>query len=187
MVNNETAEIMNRQAYQIPLYVCFPVPALLLLTLPFLPESPRWLLHHHRPEEALQSLRFFRHGAYDEVAVLQEFEEMKSVAAREAESTKDWRLMFELFRGTNLRRTIICVGVTSANAGVGAMFILSFGTYFFSIVSPYPSLLICRDRSNIRHRPRSVNLSCGPSSRTAWVWRASSCHGFWCNESDTDA
>ena len=122
-------------AYQIPLYVCFPIPAFLVLTLPFLPESPRWLLHHNRPEEALKSLRFFRKGAYDEVAVQQEFEEMRMIAAREAESQKDWRLMLELFRGPNLRRTIVSVGVTSANAGVGAMFILSFGTYFLKIVS----------------------------------------------------
>jgi hypothetical protein len=125
----------GREAYQIPLYVCFPAPAILILTLPFLPESPRWLLNHHRPEEALRSLRFLRRGAYDEVALQQEFEEMKAVAAREAETQKNWRLIFELFKGPNLRRTIICVGVGTANAGVGAMFILAFGTYFFSIVS----------------------------------------------------
>jgi len=135
VVNNFTEHMHSRMAYQIPLYVCFPIPALLVLTMPFLPESPRWLLHRNRPEEALKSLRFFRKGAYDEVAVLQEFEEMKLVAAREAETEKDWRLMLELFRGTNLRRTIISVGVTSANAGVGAMFILSFGTYFLKVVS----------------------------------------------------
>ncbi|KAK4041877.1 sugar porter family MFS transporter [Parachaetomium inaequale] len=133
IVNKATADIMSRQAYQIPLYACFPAPAILILTLPFLPESPRWLLNHGRPEDALHSLRFLRKGAYDEVALQQEFEEMKAIAAREAETQKDWRLIFELFRGTNLRRTIICVGVGTANAGVGAMFILAFGTYFFKI------------------------------------------------------
>lgn len=125
----------SRDAYQIPLYVCFPIPALLIISLPFMPESPRWLLHHYRPEEALKSLRAFRKGAYDEISLLQEFEEMKTIAEREAKTEKDWRLMLDLFRGPNLRRTIICVGVTSVNSGVGAMFILSFGTYFFNIVS----------------------------------------------------
>ena len=127
---------MSRQAYQIPLYACFPAPAILFLTLPLIHESPRWLLNHGRPTEALASLRFLRKGAYDEVALQQEFEEMKAVAAREAETQKDWRLIFELFRGHNLRRTIICVGVGTANAGVGAMFILAFGTYFFKTVRP---------------------------------------------------
>jgi MFS family permease len=131
VINKQTADMMSREAYRIPLYVCFPAPAILILTLPFIHESPRWLLNHGRPEEALRSLRFLRKGAYDEVAVQQEFEEMKAIAAREAETQKDWRLIFELFRGTNLRRTMICVGVGTANAGVGAMFILAFGTYFF--------------------------------------------------------
>ncbi|PGG97440.1 hypothetical protein AJ79_09201 [Helicocarpus griseus UAMH5409] len=133
VINNETNDIMSRKAYQIPLYICYPAPAILILTLPFLPETPRWLLQHNRPEEALKSLRFFRKGAYDEVALQQEFEAMKSIARREAEVKNDWRLFFELFKGTNLRRTIIAVSVGTANAGVGAMFILSFGTYFFKV------------------------------------------------------
>lgn len=132
-INKSTSEMLSRSSYQIPLYVCFPAPVILLLTLWFLPESPRWLINNNRPEEALKSLRWLRKGAYDEVALQQEFEEMRAVAAREAETTKDWRLIFELFKGTNLRRTMICVGVGTANAGVGAMFILAFGTYFFKV------------------------------------------------------
>ncbi|EER29321.1 hypothetical protein D8B26_008044 [Coccidioides posadasii str. Silveira] len=135
VINHRTNHIMSRKAYQIPLYVCYPAPIILILTLPFLPESPRWLLHHGKTEEALRSLRFFRKGAYDEVAVQQEFEEMKAIARREAEARKDWRLFFELFKGHNLRRTIIAVGVGTANAGVGAMFILAFGTYFFRVAN----------------------------------------------------
>jgi len=121
---------MNREAYQIPLYACLPAPVILCLTLHFIPESPRWLINRGKPEQALKSLRWLRKGAYDEVALQQEFEEMKAIAAREAETRNDWRLFFELFKGTNLRRTMICVGVGTANAGVGAMFILAFGTYF---------------------------------------------------------
>ncbi|KAB5546801.1 sugar porter family MFS transporter [Coniochaeta sp. 2T2.1] len=133
VINKFTAEITSRQAYQIPLYACFPAPAILLLTLHFVPESPRWLLNHGKPEQALKSLRTLRKGAYDEVALQQEWEEMKAIAARESETKNDWRLFFELFKGTNLRRTIICVGVGTANAGVGAMFILAFGTYFLKM------------------------------------------------------
>lgn len=126
---------MSRQAYQIPLYVCYPAPVILILTLPFFPETPRWLLHHEKHEEALRSLQFFRKGAYDEVALQQEFEEMKAAARREMEVQTSWRTFFELFRGPNLRRTMIAVGVGTANAGVGGMFILAFGTYFFQVVS----------------------------------------------------
>ncbi|EXJ72929.1 uncharacterized protein A1O5_04078 [Cladophialophora psammophila CBS 110553] len=145
VINNATADLMSRKAYQIPLYICFVPLVILIFTLPFLPESPRWLLHHHRPEEALRSLRFFRKGAYDELALNQEFEAMKEIADREAESQKDWRLIFELFRGHNLRRTIICVGVGTANAGVGAMFILAFGTYFIKMADvgdPFKMIIV---------------------------------------------
>jgi hypothetical protein len=135
VINKFTTVIMSRLAYQIPLYVCFGSPVFLLVTLPFLPESPRWLLTHGRPDEAMKSLRFFRKGAYDEIALQQEYEEMQHIAEREAEHSRDWTLFFELFKGTNLRRTIICVGTGTANAGVGAMFILAFGTYFFQTVS----------------------------------------------------
>lgn len=120
----------SRSSYQIPLYACLPAPAFFLFTLHFVPESPRWLLHHSQPERALKSLRWLRKGVYNEVALQQEFEEMRAIVAREAETKNDWRLVFELFKGTNLRRTMICVGVGTANAGVGAMFILAFGTYF---------------------------------------------------------
>ena len=135
VINDRTHAMLSRLAYQIPLYICFPAPVILIFTLPFLPESPRWLLNHGKPEEALKSLRFLRKGAYDEVAVLQEFEEMRMAQAQqsEAEKAQNWRLALEMFRGDNLRRTIICVGVGTANAGVGAMFVLAFGTYFFGV------------------------------------------------------
>ncbi|KAF9886737.1 hypothetical protein FE257_011114 [Aspergillus nanangensis] len=133
VINHATSEMLSRKAYQIPLYACFAAPVILIVTLPFLPESPRWLLHHQQEEKALQSLRFFREGACDEIRIQQEFEEMKAIASRESDSPRDWRLFLEIFKGHNLRRTVISVGVGTANAGVGAMFVLAFGTYFFAI------------------------------------------------------
>ncbi|KAJ5827168.1 sugar porter (SP) family MFS transporter [Penicillium robsamsonii] len=133
VVNNKTASIMSRQAYQIPLYICYPAPVILILTLPFFPETPRWLLHRGKPDEAFRSLQFFRRGTYDEVALREEFEEMKAAARRQREVQTSWITFFKLFRGPNLRRTMVAVGVGTTNAAIGAMFVLAFGTYFFEV------------------------------------------------------
>lgn len=34
--------MMSRKAYQIPLCICFVAPVILCVTLPFIPESPRY-------------------------------------------------------------------------------------------------------------------------------------------------
>jgi SP family sugar:H+ symporter-like MFS transporter len=163
--------MMSRAAYQIPLYVCYPAPAILILTLPFLHESPRWLLQHGKPEAALRSLQFFRKGVYDEVALQQEYEEMRAAAARtiDNENSKGWLMFFEVFRGSNLRRTIIAVAVGTANAGIGAMFILAFGTYFFKVVSLSERPAYDPTRAQNPPRHKSVTPSSGLSSQTVSV------------------
>lgn len=44
IVDNYTATIMSPQAYRIPLGIFFIMPSLLALALPFMPETPRWLV-----------------------------------------------------------------------------------------------------------------------------------------------
>lgn len=61
IVDNYTKHHLNKRSYQIPLGIMFIVPALLTISLFFVPESPRWLLHYDNPDAArasLQKLRF---------------------------------------------------------------------------------------------------------------------------------
>lgn len=44
IVDNYTATIMSRAAYQIPLGLFFIFPVVIGITLPFMPETPRWLV-----------------------------------------------------------------------------------------------------------------------------------------------
>jgi len=122
----------SRLCYQIPLYVLFAMPVVTIVTMPFMPESPRWLLLQGKEEQALKSLTWIRNGAYDELALRSEFEEMRLNALHDLEMQSKW-LVFDLLRGTNLRRTMLCLGVGLINAGIGAMFVLAFGTYFFKV------------------------------------------------------
>jgi SP family sugar:H+ symporter-like MFS transporter len=96
--------------------------------------TQRWLLLHGREEAALKSLTWIRNGAYDKLALQQEFEEMKLNAERELENKKTSSI-FDLFRAKNIRRTLIAAGIGCANPASGAIFIMGFGTYFFKVVS----------------------------------------------------
>ncbi|KAH8904649.1 sugar porter family MFS transporter [Coniochaeta sp. PMI_546] len=133
LIANATQAMDSKLCYQIPLYVLFAMPAVSIVSLPFMPESPRWLLLNGREEQALRSLTWIRNGAYDELALRSEFEEMRLNALHDLEMQSKW-LILDLFRGTNLRRTLLCVGVGLVNAGIGAMFVLAFGTYFFKVI-----------------------------------------------------
>lgn len=98
-----------------------------------MPESPRWLLLRGKDEQALKSLAWIRNGAYDRLALQAEFEEMRLNALHDIESQSSW-LVLDLLRGTNLRRTLLCVGVGLINPGIGAMFVIAFGTYFMQVI-----------------------------------------------------
>jgi len=133
LIANATNAIASKLCYQIPLYVLYLMPVVVLATIFLMPESPRWLLLNGRDQEALKALTWIRNGAYNKLALQSEFEEMRLNALHDLESQSIW-LALDLFRGTNLRRTLLCVGIGCINPGIGAMFILAFGTYFFKMV-----------------------------------------------------
>lgn len=96
------------------------MPVVMIVSVPFLPESPRWLLLNGKDEEAMKSLTWIRNGAYDKLALQSEFEEMRLNALHDLENQSKW-LFLDLLRGTNLRRTFLCCGVGLVNPGIGAM------------------------------------------------------------------
>ncbi|ETN40969.1 uncharacterized protein HMPREF1541_05249 [Cyphellophora europaea CBS 101466] len=132
IVDNYTSKIMSPKSYQIPLGIFFIVPVILSIALPFMPESPRWLIEHNRTSDARKALTKLRHK--DTSAQFLEAELQEMIVAFETEKSLTGNVaLFDCFRRTNLRRTLLSVAIMTCLTGSGAVFVLVYGTYFFAI------------------------------------------------------
>ncbi|GAD92005.1 major facilitator superfamily protein [Paecilomyces variotii No. 5] len=132
VITNATQGITSRLSYQIPLYTLYLIPVVMIISLFFLPESPRWLLLHGKPEQALKSLTWIRGGACTRFEVLQEYEEMKLNVEHEIMNRSNVRFT-DQFTKKHIRRTLVSVGVGMVNPAVAGMFMMAFMTYFMQV------------------------------------------------------
>ncbi|KAI0399726.1 MFS monosaccharide transporter-like protein [Xylaria palmicola] len=130
VIDNFAAKIHDRTAYIIPLGIVHVIPLILSIGLFFIPESPRWLAT--RFDEAERALLRLRPTGW---SVVDELDEMKTALAAEAQlqSSVGYRTLFE--NPIDRRRTIISVLGLTTQAASGAMFVISFGTYFFEMAN----------------------------------------------------
>lgn len=87
-------------------------PILLLAALPFIPETPRYMCMKGRRDEAVTILKTLRTS--DEIAEL----EILDIEASLEMHTDDGKWI-DLFKGTNLRRTIISVTLPTIESWQG--------------------------------------------------------------------
>ncbi|OJJ42879.1 hypothetical protein ASPZODRAFT_162068 [Penicilliopsis zonata CBS 506.65] len=116
----------NEWAFRTVIVCQLLMPAMMACGLFLLPESPRWLIRQGRLDEARAVVRTLRRGVVDEDAeVLQlqaQLEEEKTLHAASS--------YLDCFRGTNLRRTIICIGPQALQQAQGISFISNYlGTF----------------------------------------------------------
>jgi MFS transporter, SP family, sugar:H+ symporter len=104
----------------------------LMVALPFMPETPRWLVEHNKPEQAKKALARLRNKDTSENMLEAELQEIMVTFEAEKSLTGNVAL-FDCFRGTNLRRTLLSVALMTCLTGSGAVFVLVYGTYFFAI------------------------------------------------------
>ena len=168
-------EKQSQVVWILPICLQMLAPVVTCVMAPRLPESPRWLVEKGRTEEARSALLFLRGGkdGYDVDADLRGLEENFQVA--QSKRQLGW---LECFKGRNLARTNVCVGVQrsvsncrqthafeidenagarSLQQGQGLAFIANYMVIFFiqlGIQNPYMILLISK-----RHYGRT---SCDP-------------------------
>lgn len=104
---------------------------LLMIGLPFLPRSPRWLAKVGRTDEAIQMLANIQSGGnIDDPLVIAEWEEIWTVLAAERESPKGWR---KFFYNNMWRRTVAGLSVQAWQQLSGANVMTYYVVYVFQM------------------------------------------------------
>ncbi|KAK0710238.1 general substrate transporter [Lasiosphaeria miniovina] len=128
IVDNFTEKIDGRNSYLIPLGLIFIMPVLMSLGLLLIPESPRWLMQHGKPEQARKALRW--HRPFPEARIDAEIRDIE--VALETESHHKSIPVWDMFRDpVDRRRTVLAVCGLTVQGASGAMYMIAYGTYFF--------------------------------------------------------
>lgn len=116
----------TRWAYRSIFVSQYAVSGLGVIVLPFMPESPWWLLDHGKNAKAVRALeRLGYTGQENEkrvAVIIQTLEEVRKET--------DGASFLECFRKSNLRRTMISVAPMSIQALCGVFFVAAYSTYY---------------------------------------------------------
>ncbi len=131
LMQNTLSEKSNRWAYRGIFVTQMAFSATTLIFLPFMPESP-WHLHiKGRDDKALKVLGiFYKHN---EETVRRQFAIIKVTIAEANKLNANAASVLELFKGTNLRRTIISVVPFWMQAMSGVAYATAYSTYYYEL------------------------------------------------------
>ncbi|TAQ85014.1 hypothetical protein B7494_g6662 [Chlorociboria aeruginascens] len=123
-----TSQLSTHWAYSAPFAVQWLWPLIILVCLPFAPESPWWLVRKRRFEEAEKALRTLASKDVDVTPTLAMIIETDKLEHEMETGTSYW----DCFKKINLRRTEISVGVYTIQVFSG-IYLVGYATYFFQL------------------------------------------------------
>jgi hypothetical protein len=123
-----TNTIDSPWAYRIPIATQWALPMFMLSLVYFCPDPPYWLCRKGRHEDAARSLKRFATNEVDTTLTLANVIETLRL---EESSKQDRPNYLDCFRGTDLRRLIICMMAYNMQALTGNMLFISYAVYFF--------------------------------------------------------
>ncbi|KAG1729525.1 maltose permease, partial [Suillus paluster] len=116
-------------AYRLPFALQWIFPIILLVGLPFAPESPWWLVRKGRKDEARNVITRLGGPTIDADMQLQQIQDTIELEDSYAASAR----YIDCFKGVNLRRTVVAMMVFVLQQSAGVVFVLGFSTYFFEL------------------------------------------------------
>ncbi|POS77113.1 hypothetical protein DHEL01_v204490 [Diaporthe helianthi] len=132
VVTNATQARLDKASYQVPIGILFVVPVVLAVGLVFVPESPRYLVNSGRMGQARRALESLRGGSLRPEELELEWVEMVQGIEEEKKLARTIGPL-DQYRGTDLRRTLLCYGVIMSQVGSGSWFVISYSTYFLIV------------------------------------------------------
>lgn len=126
IANNFSKNYTDKRSYQIPLASLYVLPVILTIFMFLIPESPRWLLVKGRSQEAEVALAKLRGNSLNHELLREEFIEMERGIEEEKQIAGSTALV-DIFKGANLRRTIIVVGVVLSHSSCGIWLFIAYG------------------------------------------------------------
>ncbi|KAK3366224.1 general substrate transporter [Lasiosphaeria ovina] len=129
LVDNYTVGRGGNASWQIPLGVMYVVPVVLGTFLLFVPDTPRYYITRGEDEKALWAIRRLR-GIEDDALLRAEVDDIRATYLLEKELHAGVHLR-DMFRGTDLRRTLLSYGATLGGTATGVSFMAGFSVYLF--------------------------------------------------------
>jgi len=133
LVNQAFKTNLTRHSYQLQLVILYVVPLWFCIFTWFLPESPRWLAARGENEKAMKSLTTLRGNSVESRYVEMEMAAIRKSIEVENE-LKTGSTFMDMFRGTDLRRTGLCIGCAILHAASGLNVLVGYATVFFQVV-----------------------------------------------------